>query len=102
MGRGIQVSPWVFEAFDYLGKAIRITVVFNDTTKTLQSGTVFRDAGCVYTRVYIGVGADGAPDTSVHKFIVPAGTSEFTSAQLSMVGLTSILDILLLQITAGP
>lgn len=102
VNRGVQVSPWVFEAADYQRNVIRITVTFDNSTKELQTGTVYRDAACVYTRIYIGLGADGTPDTSPHRFIVPAGTTTFTAAQMAMVGLNTINDILAFQVTAGP
>lgn len=102
MGRGVQTSPWVYEAWDYQRNAIQITVTFDATTRALQTITVFRDAACIYTKIYIGLGSDGRPDTTPRAFSVPAGTHIFTAAQLSAVGLNTIEDILALQITAGP
>jgi hypothetical protein len=92
----------VYQASDYKDHVIRITVTFDNTTKVLTGATAFRDATCVYTKIYIGVGADGTPDATPHKVTVPSGTTTVTAAQLSAVGLSTINDIIALQITAGP
>lgn len=101
MSRGTQQSPWVWEAVDYQGNVIRITVVFNNATRALSSATVSRDAACVYTKIYIGIGADGTPDTT-HAIPVPAGTTPITARQMAAVGLHVIGDVIAFQITAGP
>lgn len=102
MSRGQQQSPWIYEAQDNAGLALRITVAFNNSTRALTSATVHRDAGCVYARILIGTGADGTPDTTPRAFSVPVGDTTFNAGQLSGVGLNTIEDILALQITAGP
>lgn len=99
---GVVTSPWVYQSADYRNKVIRITVTFNNTTKALTGATVFRDTDCVYTKIYIGLGSDGTPDTTPHTFAVPAGTTTITAGQLGANGLNTINDILALQITAGP
>lgn len=94
-------SPFVYEAGDYQDHVIRITVTYDNATRALTGATVFRDAACVYTHIYIGVGADGTPNTSPHQFVVPAGITSITTGQLSAAGLTSANQVYTLQITAG-
>ena len=96
------VSPWLWSAPDYLERAITLTVNFNNATRALQNSTVVRDAGCLYGHVYIGLGADGTPDTTTKSFAVPVGTTTLTANQLGNKGLNTIDDVLALQITAGP
>lgn len=95
-------SPWIWEVPDAASNVIRITVTFNNATRALISGTLFRDAACVYKKIYIGLGPDGTPNSSPRVFNVPAGTNTATAAQMSSVGLNTIEDILSHQITAGP
>jgi hypothetical protein len=99
---GVVTSPWVYQASDYKDHVIRITVTFDNTTKVLTGATAFRDATCVYTKIYIGLGTDKSPDSTPHRIAVPAGTTTVSAAQLSAVGLSTINDIIALQITAGP
>lgn len=95
-------SPWVWQAPDNFGNIIRITVTFNEATRALTGATVFRDAGCQWNHIYLGLGADGTPDSTAAAFTVPAGTSSVTTNQLRQRGLDVIEDIQALQITAGP
>jgi hypothetical protein len=95
-------SPWVWQCTDNFANIIRITVTFNNTTLALTGATVFRDAGCQWTHIYLGLGPDGTPDTSAHTFLVPAGTTAISAGQLSANGLTTYGDVTGLQITAGP
>jgi hypothetical protein len=95
-------SPYVQQFQDNFGKFISITVNFNNTTRALSGATVFRDATCQWTHIYIGLGADGTPDTTDKAFTVPAGTSSVSAQQLRQRGLNTIEDVLALQITAGP
>lgn len=103
MARHVDQSPWVWQAVDFTRvKVIRITVAFDNATRVLSGATVFRDPECLFTKVYIGVGADGAPDSTPRAIPVPAGSHAFTAAQMAAVGLHTIEDILAFQITAGP
>lgn len=95
-------SPWIWDAPDYQGNRIKITVTFNNSTRALTGASVFRDPECVYKRVYIGLGPDGTPDTSPDTILVPDGTTSIPESQLRRNSLATIEDILALQITAGP
>jgi hypothetical protein len=99
-------SPWVYDSGpDFQDRHVSITVVFNNATRILQSATLHRDAGCVYTHIYIGIGVDGKPETAAHTFDISnlSGDRSVTSTQLAAVGLNTIEDVLALgQITAGP
>lgn len=97
-------SPWVQPFEDYLGRVIRITVVFDVASRAITGITVFRDAACVFTKILIGVGADGIPDNTDKAINVPSGTTVSTAQQLAALaakGLSTIEDIQALQITAG-
>jgi hypothetical protein len=93
--------PYIWEAADYLNRVIRITVNFDDGTRLLSGATVFRDAGCVYTKILVGKGVDGSPDSTTKSFTVPAGTTPISQAQMNSRGFDTIEDFLALQITAG-
>jgi hypothetical protein len=99
------LSPWVWPALDNEGEAIRITVTFDNATRAITGITVFRDPNCAYTKILIGTGADGVPDDTDKIVTVPSGTTVLTQQQLNQLknkGLSTIEDILALQITAAP
>jgi hypothetical protein len=102
IGRGTQLSPWTQSFMDYLNRAITITVTFNDSTGALTGATIVRAVGCLYGKIYFGVGVDGKPDSTPGVFAVAVGTTTITTAQLASGGFSVIEDILQLQITAGP
>lgn len=106
MGKGAPgdpfTSPWTYQATDYQGNVIRIDVAFDDATQVLTGATVYRDAACVYRHIYLGVGADGVPDSTPTAFTVPAGTTTISAAALARQGLSNLSDVLALQVTAGP
>jgi hypothetical protein len=95
-------SPYVQAFQDNFGNVIRITVTFDNTTRALSGATVYRDANCQWTHIYLGLGADGTPDTTTKAFTVSAGTTNINANQLRQRGLNTIEDVLALQITAGP
>lgn len=96
------VSPWVCR-FGTEGNLWLITsVAFDDTTRALLTTTITRDVGCTFTTIYIGVGTDGTMETTTHIFRIPVGTTTVTAAQLSANGLSTIEDVLALQISAQP
>ena len=97
-------SPWVREFGDYQDRVIRITVTFNETTRALTGIAVFRDPDCMFTKILIGLGLDGTPDSSDKAIDVPAGTTVLTAQRMNQLanrGLSTIEDIQALQITAG-
>lgn len=97
-------TPWTQHFEDTPGRAIDISVAFDNTTRILSGITVSRDANCVFTKILIGTGADGVPDDTDKVVSVPAGSHSLTPAQLTNLanhGLTTIEDITALQITAG-
>lgn len=101
-GSGLH-SPYVFyETCDYQNNIIRISFTFDENTRVLQTCTVYRDAACVYKKLYIGLGVDGGVDSSVRKVNVPSGTTNVPVAVLSSFGFSTIESIVALQITAGP
>lgn len=101
------LSPWTWQALDYVGLAINITVNFDNTTHALVAvggacATIHRDSGCQYTKIVLdnptdavkakrlAAPADGRPDAT------------YTVNQLKAQGLNTIDDILAVQITAEP
>lgn len=96
-----QTSPWGYTATDYQGKILSISVTFNETTRAPIQATISRDVGCRYSKILIGVGADGKPDSTPRTFNVPQGVSTYTAAQLHSGGIDTIEDITSRQITAG-
>jgi hypothetical protein len=101
IGRGTQLTPWTQSFPDYQNKAITITVNFNDSTGNITNATIVRDVGCVYSKIFIGTGVDGKPNSAPGTFAVAEGTTNFSAAQLASGGFNVIEDILQLQITAG-
>lgn len=99
---GVQQTPWIYQADDYLDRALVITVNFNNASRVLSGATIVRDPGCLYAKIYFGLGPDGTPDTTSRQFAVPEGTTNISKAQLNSGGLTTIEDILAGQVTAGP
>jgi hypothetical protein len=106
MAKGDPISsPYVYDSgSDYQGKHVSITITFDNATRALLAGTLHRDAGCRYTKILIGLGPDGTPDTTTHVFNIGGLTGDLgvTAAQMTAVGLSTIEDVLALgQITAG-
>ncbi len=95
-------NPFTWESADYEGRVIRITVVH--LLNLITAITVYRDAGCLYDKIFVGVGPDGSPNTSPHQFPIAVGTTILLQAQLDLLvteGIATIQDFLSLQITAG-
>jgi hypothetical protein len=97
-------SPHVLlQAADSQGLFIRITITFNNNTRALTGATLHRDVGCAYNHLYLGVGADGSPDSATKTFKnLPTGDTPVSAAQLAAKGLNTAEDCLAFQITAGP
>ena len=103
MARGDALtSPWVWEAADYVGLAIRITVNFNNSTHALQSTVIHRDSGCQYTKVVLDVPSDGVRAKRLQAPSNGAGDRTYTANQMKAQGLDTIEDVLAVQITAEP
>lgn len=93
------VSPFVWQADDYLGRVISITVDFDNSTKALLDSVVHRDTGCLFTEVVIGL-----PSSSTAKTLAAPADGQpdntYTAKQMSRQGLNTIDDVLALQMTA--
>lgn len=96
------VSPWVWEADDYVGLAIRITVNFNNSTLALQSAVVHRDTGCQYNTIVFDNPTDAQKAKLLAAPVDGAGDKTYTANQMSKQGLSTINDVLAIQITAQP
>lgn len=98
-------SPWVWDTLDNDGDRLELTIAFDEATRVITGITTYRDAGCTYTRILIGLGADGTPDTTETAWDVPAGTTVLSQGQLAQLageGLRTIEDVLATQVTAAP
>lgn len=96
-------SPQVQEWPDNDGLKIRISTFFDVTTRAITGITVFKDVGCHWNRIVIGLGTDGTPDSTTRDIAVPNGTTVLTSTQLNRLasrGITTIDEYNSLQITA--
>jgi hypothetical protein len=94
----VLLSPYVCEFSDYLQRRLIITLNFSDSTRALLSGSVHRDADCLWTHIVWddpnGVNRKPLP-------AVPAGDTSFTANQIrSATGFRTIEDVLAVQITA--
>lgn len=96
------VSPFVYQARDYLDRLLTVTIDYDNNTRAILGGLVVRDPACLYVNVYIGVGVDGRPDSTTHKFNAQSGSHPINAATLAAIGITTIEDILNSQITVGP
>lgn len=96
------LSPWVWDSgADYLGRHLSITIPFNDATRAIQNGTVVhRDAGCMFTRIVVGLPSDSGAQRTAR---VPNGDTSATANQFRQAtGFTTIDQVLALQVTAEP
>jgi hypothetical protein len=94
---GTPTSPWVFydSGADSTGKHIWFSVSFG-VDNVLTGGIGHRDAGCQWTKLLIGLGPDGTPDSSTRTINLAGFTGDhaFTAPQLNSVGLTTVADVL--------
>lgn len=97
-----QTSPWEWMGADYLERPISIRVFFDPITRLVLGCTVYRDPNTLMRKIYIGLGEDGTPNTSVRTFNVPVGNTTIGAGPLINNGLQTIDDVVTLQITAGP
>lgn len=94
------LSPWYWEAADYLGRKITVTVPFNDATRAILNGiVVHRDPGCLYVRVVWDVPSSGSSKRGPD--IPEGGDITLTAVQLRQAtGFRTIEDVLAVQVTA--
>lgn len=48
--------------------AVRIAVSFNNTTHAITGAVVWRAADCQWTRIVVGTGTDGSPNSATFNF----------------------------------
>lgn len=113
MAKDPAVSPYVQPFGDYLydpaanpdAHVIRITVNFDNTTHAIIDASVFRSADCLYTKILLGTGADGTPDSTSRVFNLAgfSGTRTVTGSQMSKppYNISTLEDFQAFQITAG-
>lgn len=94
-------NPYPWEGSDYLGRKISINISWNNGNRSLTGATAQRDAGCLFSRIYFGVGGDSRPESSSKFVNVSSGNQNIPAGQLQAVGLNTIDDVLAGQISAG-
>jgi hypothetical protein len=100
-GPYVTPNPWTWMSRDYVGLAIGVSITWDSTTRLLTNCTVWRDDGCQYNNLLIGVPATA----QVKTLPAPAdGIADvlYTAIQMLRQGLTTIDDVEALQITASP
>lgn len=103
-GTGVPSNPWIYQAIDYAGNALTISITWNASNSNITGGTVTRDPACLYQNIYWGAGTDGTPNSSTATMhTIPSGTTNASAAQIkSNTGFSTITQLAALQITAGP
>jgi hypothetical protein len=96
------VSPWTYTTTDVNGKTLSVRLVFDNLTFILLAATAHKDPGCLYSRFYFGLGADGTPDTAATQMAIADGDSVVAVPLLNGFGFTTINHALAVQATAGP
>lgn len=101
MSGGITTSPWVFQCVDRNNVPFKATFNFTTGTRALTSCVVARNAGCLYTNLWLGLGSDGTPNATVNTFNAPSAITNLSAATLAADGLATIDNVLAIQITCG-
>lgn len=102
MSGGITTTPWVHRCVDKAGVAVTATFAFNTSTRALTSCVVTRGTtACMYTKLWIGKGANGMPDSTTKAFTLSGTSTTITAATLTAAGLSTIDNVLANQITCG-
>lgn len=94
-------NPWVYEARDYQNKVLRIEIRWSDADRDLLSAVAYRDPGCVYDTIFIGLDAEGSVNRSPDQWTVPEGETLIRNNLLKKARLRSIDDVQAVQVTAG-
>jgi hypothetical protein len=97
------LSPWTPGPFgDYLGRAITITVNFDNTSRALINAVVHRDSGCLWHTIVFDNPSDAVKSKRLAAPADGAGDRTYTAAQLASQGLSTIDAAMAVQITAEP
>jgi hypothetical protein len=98
MARGdVQQTPYIATFGDYLydqasadparpDHAVQVTVNFDNTTRAITNAVVWRAANCRWTKIVVGLGADGTPDSTATAFNLAGlndATRTVTAAQMA-------------------
>lgn len=98
-GTGIPDNPLVLTFFDYQQNELSLTVNWNASNQNITGATTFRSPNCLYQTIYWGV--EGA--NQIEYATIPTGTTNASAAQIKQVtGFSTILQVVALQIGAGP
>src|SRR5260370_2006151 len=95
------VSPWAYTTTDASGLTLSVTFTFDNLTITVLTIPGHKDAGCAYNNFYMGLGADGRPDSAAAQLAVPQGDVLIALLLFTGLGLATITDVLAHQVTAG-
>lgn len=103
MPSNVVPNPLVYRFEDFAGLAVVITVDWNPANRATTGATLHRDADCQFSKILIGLGEDGSPDSTLKSFDLSGfeGDRNFSAGQLGARGFGTIDDFLASQITAG-
>jgi prolyl oligopeptidase PreP (S9A serine peptidase family) len=65
---------------------VQVTINFNNATRAITNAVVWRAADCRWTKIVVGLGANGTPDTTTKVFDLSTlndATRTVTAAQMA-------------------
>ena len=93
------ISPWQYESADSVGKKVHVDIFWDTVSPTkdiIDPGlTGYRDVGCLYRIVLIGV------SPNIKTFSIPDGNFQVTRTQLAAQGFSTIDDVRNTNFTLG-
>ncbi len=98
---GFLVSPWVFQCLDISDAAFTAVFNFDDVTRALGACNVVRDSGCLFTSLWLGLGLDRTPNSTLNTFHTPGPHHTINPSVFAARGLLVIEDVWAIQITCG-
>ena len=94
-------NPFTYEGVDYRGRRIGFHIDWNPITRAVIEASAYRDPGCLFTKILVGVGNDGTPDSTNKKFTVPVGQTVVPKNVFNSLQIDTIDDVTAYQVTAG-
>lgn len=101
-------SPVTIEFADNFDQVIRVSVFFDVAgpvgARPITGITVYRDGGCQWSQILVGLGAGNSPNTTDKAIDVPAGTTVLPQNRLNQLagrGMGTVEEFRSHQITAA-
>ena len=96
-------NPWIWSSPDYQENIIRITVNWDPNDGDILGGVVYKHPDCVFNKIYIGLSdANGTVNDTPDQWSVPDGETNVPRNVIRKARLRNIVDVVRMQITAGP